>query len=230
MLPRIIVFEGVGALHELPFTRDQFFQVFADYNGAVWPAAIVAYAAAIAILALAGSPGTRARRAAAAILAGMWAWVGLVYHGLFFSQINGAAYVFAGAFLIQGGLLARHVVRGTGLGFRRASRRRLFIGWSMVAYATLAYPVIGVLAGETWPAVPLFGVTPCPLLIFTFGVMLMAENIRWWLWVIPMSWALIGGSAALLLAVPQDWALLLSGLIVLAFLVRGRDAATADGG
>ena len=33
----------------------------------------------------------------------------------------------------------------------------------------LLFLLIGMAAGETYPAMPFFVVTPCPLLIFTFG-------------------------------------------------------------
>jgi hypothetical protein len=71
----------------------------------------------------------------------------------------------------------------------------------------VAYPLIGLLLGERYPAMPLFGVAPCPLLIFTFGLMVWAACARWWLWIVPLIWSLIGGSATILLSVPQDWAL-----------------------
>jgi hypothetical protein len=40
-----------------------------------------------------------------------------------------------------------------------------------------------------------------------------------WLLVIPVIWSLIGGSAAILLHVPQDWLLLLSGFIAVPLIV-----------
>jgi hypothetical protein len=45
--------------------------------------------------------------------------------------------------------------------------------------------------------------------------------VPWWLLVIPFAWSLIGGSAAFLLGVPQDWALLVSGLLAAPMLLRG---------
>ncbi|MDQ7813119.1 DUF6064 family protein, partial [Brevundimonas sp.] len=80
----------------------------------------------------------------------------------------------------------------------------------------LVYPLIGVLSGERYAEMPLFGVTPCPLLIFTFAVMILAARVPWWLWIVPLLWSAIGGSAAVLLSVPQDWALPLFALAAVA--------------
>ena len=38
----------------------------------------------------------------------------------------------------------------------------------------------------------------------------------------PLLWSLVGGSAAFLLQVPQDWALLLSGILLAAALLFDR--------
>jgi hypothetical protein len=66
---------------------------------------------------------------------------------------------------------------------------------------------------------PMFGITPCPVTIFTFGVFLLAAApVSRRLFVIPVIWSLIGGSAAFLLQVPQDWLLLFSGLSVVPLL------------
>ena len=59
---------------------------------------------------------------------------------------------------------------------------------------------------------PLFGVAPCPTTIFTLGLLLLS-NASWRLFVIPLVWSAIGGSAAVLLAVPQDYGLILAGAI-----------------
>jgi len=98
----------------------------------------------------------------------------------------------------------------------------------MIVYALIAYPLIGLAAGERYPAMPLFGVTPCPLLIFTFGLMLWASCGRWWLWIVPLLWSAIGGSAAFLLSVAQDWALPVAAIVVLLILwVDRRERPTA---
>jgi hypothetical protein len=70
----------------------------------------------------------------------------------------------------------------------------------------------------------MFGVTPCPVTLFTFGVLLLSTvRVPRRILVVPVLWALIGGSASYLLHVPQDWLLLASAASV--FLIfQGRGA------
>jgi hypothetical protein len=212
----------------LPFTREQFFEVFAAYNAANWLAAVVAYPLAVMALVFAWRGTLTAGRVVAGVLALMWGWVGIVYQGLFFAPINPVARLFAVAFVIQALLFGWHTWSRHGLEYGALSRLRAFAGGAMIIYALILYPVIGLAAGERYPAIPLFGVAPCPLLIFTFGLMLWASCARWWLWIVPLLWAVIGGSAALLLSVPQDWALPLSAMVALLIVLvdrpRGRAA------
>lgn len=96
------------------------------------------------------------------------------------------------------------------------------MGWTLIAYAAVLYPLIGLWSGHSLEEVPMFGITPCPVTIFTFGPLLLARPVAWWLLVIPFLWSLIGGSAAFLLEVPQDWVLALSGLAALWVGLRDR--------
>lgn len=199
----------------LPFTRQQFFQVFADYNSSTWPAELIAYPLAIAALVLAWKGSRNGNRLVPASLALMWAWVAVVYHGLFFAEINPIARVFAFAFVAQSVLFVWQALGRGGPEFEPRSHVRMTAGAAMILYALVLYPLIGLAVGERYPALPLFGTSPCPLLIFTLGLMLWARTVPWWLWVIPMGWAVVGGSASILLSVTQDWALPVSALAVL---------------
>lgn len=212
----------------LPFTRAEFFEVFAAYNAVTWPAAIAAYPVAFFALFLAWRGSARSGPVAGFILALMWAWVGLVYHGIYFSEINPIAYAFAGAFVVQALLFAIHATRSGGFEFTPRSRWRSIVAATMIAYATLAYPLIGVLSGKRFAELPLFGVAPCPLLIFTFALMILAARVPWWLWIVPLLWSALGGSAAVLLAVPQDWALPVSALAALTVAWADRQGALSS--
>jgi hypothetical protein len=196
----------------LPFTREQFLAVFVGYNGSIWPAQAVAYLLALSALGMLFRPGPISDRLVSAILALFWTWTGVAYHGLFFSRINKAAYVFAALFVAQGVYFGvAGVLQGRlSFGLRRSLRHG--VGLVFVLYATLAYPMIGILAGHTYDALPMFGVTPCPVTIFSFGLLLLAiKPLPRLALVIPLLWSLIGGSAAVLLGIPQDWLLLVSG-------------------
>lgn len=198
----------------LPFTHDQFIGVFAGYNEAVWPAQVVAYLAAVIALVAIALRRPWSGRVVAWVLALMWAWTGVAYHGLHFSTINAAARLFAGAFVLQALALSWWAWRrppelAFGPGLRRG------VGLALIVYAMAAYPVLGLALGLRYPAMPTFGITPCPLTLFTFGVLLLARSATpSWLLVIPVLWSLVGGSAAFLLRVPQDWVLLFSGIVM----------------
>jgi hypothetical protein len=90
----------------LPFTPEQFADVFAAYNETIWPAQLVAYALCLGALVLLRRRTPASNIAVALILAAMWMWTGIAYHALFFARINGAAYLSAALFVAQGGFIA----------------------------------------------------------------------------------------------------------------------------
>ena len=204
----------------LPFTPDQFLAVFVGYNNAIWPMQIGAYQlGGLAVALLLWRP-QGADRVIAGILAAMWLWTGIAYHALYFSAINQAAYLFAALFVIQGGYLVHAGVYRGQIRFGLRSGPATWTGLALVAYAAIVYPLIGMASGHPYPAMPMFGVTPCPVTIFTFGLLLLTTPpLSRWLLVIPFVWSLIGGSAAILLHVPQDWLLLASGFVTVRLIV-----------
>ena len=208
----------------LPFTPEQFLGVFVNYNNAIWPIQIAAYVLGAVSIASLFRRTRAADRVIAGILAAMWLWTGIAYHGVFFATINRAAYLFGALFVIQGAYLLYSGVHHDRLRFGLGGGPTVWIGAALVIYAAILYPLIGMWTGHVYPEMPVFGVTPCPVTIFTFGMFLLTtQPISRWLLVIPFIWSLIGGSAAVLLHVPQDWLLLVSGFItVLLIIVRDR--------
>lgn len=204
----------------LPFTRDQFLEVFAAYNGAIWPAQVAAYLLAAIVVALLFRPGRSTDRIIVAVLAAMWLWTGIVYHALFFAKINQAALLFAAFFVVEGILLLHTGLMGR-LRFAFGRGAATWVGVAFILYAAVVYPLIGTALGHAWPELPMFGVTPCPVTIFTFGMLLLTEApVPRRLVVIPFLWSLVGGSAAILLDVPQDWLLLASGFVAVPLILR----------
>jgi hypothetical protein len=210
----------------MPFTEAQFFDVFALYNLALWPWQIAFILAGVVAVLLLFRPSRRSALAILAILSGMWLVNGVGYHWVFFASINPVARMFAAAFVLQALLLAGAALLAPELRMKVRMETPSLFGLALVGYALLAYPVIGWLAGHRYPAVPVFGVAPCPTVIFTVGMLLQGRwrDVRWLL-VIPGLWAVVGGSASVLLGVPQDYGLIaaLIGLAVIAqWQWRGR--------
>jgi hypothetical protein len=205
----------------LPFTSAEFYSNFADYNRAVWPAPAVAGGlAAVAILAVFRRPNVAAP-VMTAVLALMWAFTGIAYQLIFFTRINPAAYVFGALFLIEAGLIAHYGFRRKVFVFGVKQGRDILVGLALIAYAVVLYPMIGTLAGHNYPAAPMFGITSCPVTIFTFGMLMMTrERLPRLVLVIPLLWAAIGGAAALLLGAYQDWALPIAGALAFYLLEK----------
>jgi hypothetical protein len=212
----------------LPFTRDQFVTLFGTYNDAVWPIQVLAYLLGLAMAVMVVRPSITGNHVIGSGLALMWVWTGISYHWLFFSSINKAALLFGALFVLQGALLFYVVVVRGRVSFGTSHGLTSWLGWIFVMYAAVVYPLLGMLMGHRYPEMPMFGITPCPLTIFTFGLMLLTTTpVSRWLLVIPFVWSLIGGSAAFLLGVPQDWFLLVSGIAIPLILLRDRSISAA---
>ena len=212
---------------DLPFTEEQFFEIFAQYNLAVWPMQVVIYALAIAALVLAFWETKYSNRITSAILAFLWLWIGLVYHVGYFSAINRAAYVFGGLFIIQAGLFLAAGTLNQKLWFRFHPNSYAIIGTLFVLYGLVIYPVLGYSLGHRYPYAPTFGL-PCPTTIFTFGLLLWTDKrIPKYLLIIPVLWSIIGFFAALQLGVWEDVMLLIAG-VATPVMIYYRDMREAE--
>ena len=205
---------------DLPFSAEQFLEVFARYNTVLWPAPVALTAMGVACAGLAWRTHPTRARVASAILAFLWAWMAIAYHFAFFSAINPAARLFGALFLVQALAIAwAGLVRGA-LQFAVHGDARSIAGGALVALALVGYPALGHLLGQRLPAFPTFGL-PCPTTIFTLGMLLLAPAAPRWLLAIPWLWAVIGTSAALQLGIVQDLSLP-AAAVVSAFTLGGR--------
>jgi hypothetical protein len=207
---------------DIPFSIEQFINVFVEYNHTIYPAHLVAYMLGLDALALVFSRKPWANRIVVGILAVMWIWMGAVYHIAFFAEINRGAYFFGAGFLLHGLLLVQVTVRDD-LQFGWAGGAYSLTGLGLVVYAMLIYPLLGMALGHGWPRSPMFGVAPCPTTIFTFGLLLLTTNpvpIR--LLVVPFLWSMIGFMAALRLTIYEDVGLLVGLVAAAMILVRDR--------
>jgi hypothetical protein len=90
----------------------------------------------------------------------------------------------------------------------------------------IIYPLLGISLGHTYPRSPMFGVTPCPATIFTFGMLLWTTKpVPVYLLIIPLLWSIIGMSAAVSLRVYEDFGLVVAGVLgTILILLKNRKA------
>jgi hypothetical protein len=202
----------------LPFSREEFFDLFAAYNGTLWPAVVTLWVASVLAAVWLLSSRRPHDRWISGLLAVHWAWSAVAYHLLFFTRINPAAWLFAALFLLQAGFFFwSGVVRGR-LSFLSRRTAWTAIGWFFVAYA-LVYPAINAVEHGSIVTIPTFGL-PCPTTIFTAGLLLLASRRSAALAIVPTIWSAIGGSAALLLGVSADYALPVAGAALAVFALH----------
>ena len=204
---------------QLPFTREQFFDLFAAYNEALWPGAVALWIASAVIVARLLSARRPHDRWISALLVGHWAWSALAYHVAFFTRINPAAWLFATLFLGEAVLFFRVGVVQRHLSFARWGNAWAPLAWGLIGYS-LAYPAINSIDHLSLLSIPTFGL-PCPTTIFTAGVLMLATPRSRRLATVPVIWSVIGGSATFLLGVHADVALPIAGMALAIFSMRG---------
>lgn len=191
----------------LPFTTDQFFAVFTRYNDAIMPAQLLLLFLGLGAALLALRPTRWSDRAIGAVLAALWAWMGIMYHWRFFRTINPLASGFAALFVLEAGLLLWYAVVRPQVVFVADRSVQGALGLILFVYAFALYPAVGYLLGQRYPALPTFGL-PCPTTIATLALLLWAETAPpLAIMVIPWVWGVIGGVAAVQLGVSEDFGL-----------------------
>jgi len=197
---------------KLPFTSAQFLEVFKNYNQSVFPAQVLFYLFALAIIFLAFKKKKHLDKIIVLLLSTLWLWMGVVYHLIFFTAINKAAFLFGLVFIFQGLILLYFGLVKNKLSFQLTTNFFGVAGLLFILFALVLYPLIGYSLGHIYPSAPTFGL-PCPTTIFTFGIFLWSnQKFPPILLIIPLLWSFIGFSAALSLGIIEDTGLLIAAL------------------
>lgn len=198
---------------KLPFTLEQFLDVFRQYNNSVWPMQI--FLTFLAFLATYFSIFKKpySNKIIVSVLAFLWFWMGIVYHLIYFSSVNKAATLFGFLFIIQGLLLFYFGIIKDKLKFQFSLNRYGITGMALIMFAIVVYPLLGYWLGHVYPSSPTFGL-PCPTTIFTFGILLFSLSmVPFIVIIIPATWSVIGFSAAVTLGMKEDTGLLIAGFV-----------------
>jgi len=196
----------------LPFTHDQFLDVFASYNQGAGFLAPLLWLGTLGVLVSWARSRPGNDRMLYVLLAAHWTWSAIAYFVAYFRTLTPAAWLFAALFAVQAVLFARLARRPGGVAWTGSAPRRALAAL-VVAYG-LAYPFLGLAMGLTYPRMPTFGV-PCPTVLLTAGLLLLAApRAPRRLVIVPLAWCAIGGSAAAVLGITVDIALPVAGVLL----------------
>jgi len=203
-----------------PFTTEQFFEVFRNYNLSVFPVQFIFYIPALLVIYFIFKQTSSADKIISTVLSVLWLWMGIVYHLLFFTEINKAAYIFGFLFIIQGIIFFISGVLRNDLSFKFTPDKFGFIGAWIIFYALIVYPVLGYILEHRFPDSPTFGL-PCPTVIFTFGVLMFTnKKCPYVILIIPFIWSIIGFTAVSNFGIIEDTGLLISGLAAIIMILN----------
>jgi len=213
-------------MKNLPFTTEQFFEVFRNYNTSVFPAQIIIIILGIIAIGLLHSKNKLKNSFIGFFLGIIWLWTGMVYHLLFFSEINKAAYGFAGLFILQGIFIVIATVKSK-LEFEWSINWASYLGYFFVLFGLIIYPLLSYSLESSLEQTITFGL-PCPTTIITFGLLMLSKRkMNKYLVIIPSIWAVIGTGAAINFGVYPDYVMILAALVADVYLLK-RKKTTVD--
>ncbi|WP_019623552.1 DUF6064 family protein [Thioalkalivibrio thiocyanoxidans] len=177
----------------LPFAAETLLSIFGQYNRGIWPLHGVAALMVLVALALALVGGRGAGRVVGLLLGVLWVWIGVAFIGGALAEFHFWASRLAGVFVAQGLMLV----------FALTLLARHGFGWpgglaGTVAVLVMAYAMVGhvllevLLLGTPWAQAQYVGVVPGPTMLFTLGILLLAQpRPALILAIIPFLWALV---------------------------------------
>jgi hypothetical protein len=202
---------------------DDFFNTLQTYNETVYAITILTYLLGLLTIYLVSRRSNQASKGVSVILSFLWAWSGLIFHVLFFGPTNveflgmtmpGVWYFSGFLFILQSLLFITYGWVKSALFFSFDISPCSVVGAIFVIYAMLIYPLIGVLTGYTYPRYPLFGSSPCPVTIFTWGLLLWTnKKIPLRVSIVPFIWGIMGIMPVIVLGVYADIGLILTSII-----------------
>jgi hypothetical protein len=204
---------------KIPFTTEQFFEIIEKYNSAIFPVQFILILLGILSVVVLHSKKKIKNRLIGGFLGILWIWTGIAYHLIFFTEINKAAYVFGGLFVLQGLLFPFETFSRKKLEFEFNGKIIDYIAYFFIIFGIVIYPVLIYFLENSIEATITLGL-PCPSTIMTFGfLMLTKPKFPKYLVIIPALWTIVGTSAAFNFGVYPDYLMPVSAIIAIIYLL-----------
>jgi hypothetical protein len=191
------------------------------YNNAIFPVQIVTMVIGVILTYFSFvKPNTRTNNLMKAYLASTFAWNGIVFFLIFGKELPGT-FLGAPLFIITAVLFAADIWLGK-TEFKLPDSRwhkYLTVFWVLCAFL---YPLIGLPLGHYYPKTCIFGVFPCPTVVFALALLAAATpNIDRKAYILLLVWALPSvGKCFGALDLYEDCILFVAGVYSLIMLVK----------
>lgn len=202
----------------LPFTVEDLLGVFETYNQAIWPMQVVAHVLGVTATVLAVYRTRLSSRIIAVILSFLWLFSGIGFFLFALVPIFKPAYAFGAIFIVQAAIFLACVFRPR-VSYALGRGAYPVAGLVFIAVAMIGYPVLGYLLGHPYPRSPPFGLAPCPLAVFTFGLFMFADTrVPKGMLAVPFAYA-IGGILPASVGAIEDVAMVVVGVVGTAMIL-----------
>jgi hypothetical protein len=196
----------------ISITLEQLLDTFEKFNLDIWPMQIIAYVLGIIAIFFIIWKTKYSYRILLGVITFMWLWAGIGFLLFYSGPTYKPAYILGALTVIQAVLFLIAVFKPLiSFGFKL----NIFsvTGLLFVAYAMIGYPVIGYLLGHGYPQWLPFGLVPCPVTVFTFGLLLMTDKkVPVLFLIIPLLLAL-SGAMPVSIGIFEDIGLIIAGIM-----------------
>jgi hypothetical protein len=204
---------------KIPFTTEQFFEIIEKYNLAVFPTQLIVILLGILSVILLHLKKESKNQLIGGFLGILWIWIGFAYHFAFFTEINKAAFVFGGLFVLEGIFILFETFFRKKLEFEFKGKLMDYVAYFFLIFGIVIYPILLFFLENSLETTITLGL-PCPSTILTFGfLMLTSSKLSKYLLIIPALWTIIGTGAAINFGVYPDYLMPISALTAIIYLI-----------
>jgi hypothetical protein len=159
----------------LSFSLEEFLVVLENYNVAIWPLQIIAYALILLVLFISLKPTKYSAKIVSLILSFFWLFTGIVFCFIYWAPTHIFGYIFGICCTAQGILFLYSLIRSD-ITISLPNKTNMFIGILFILYAMIGYQILGYYLGHIYPKFFAVGLVPCPTTIFTFGLFVILNT------------------------------------------------------
>ena len=186
---------GYSPADLVPFSRETWLRLVADYNAKHLPAVLTGLGSGVLVLWFVAGAAAWRLRLAEALLVPSWLWIAWAFLHQALGPLLWAADWLALGFALQGLLLLLSALIPLRVGDERW-RGSVLAAWCLMASAVVLLPAAQLLWAQAPAALSWFGSAPTPTAVATLALAVLIPGPRAWLLLsVPLFWCMLASAA-----------------------------------